>query len=437
MWLSLACFAAALRRRLQKHVPLPPFFGPRSGRRVKHHHRRAAAAVGWPARETGAIGISVGDEVNPVARRQLRQSAIGVFKQPRKSLEIVKDIKKFARMEGASVTAVTLAKPPLRSQGRAVETKAENVGAAGLLLRLDAGQGRVDDYEIAPKRARRGGLNLRRSPRVVLQKLFRPLAKDRARQVGVRALRVVALMQSKIEAFVLVPAGHQRDIAVLARGEDLRGGTWQKPSVDDWAKAKPRRSGDDGVRRSGAQFGQRTRSDLAHEVDPSSLGLCERCQAAAGRREHRTALADDAREKPFGERRGHERARRMRTGGFASDRDLVGIASEGGDVTLDPLQRGDKVEKAVGAGRMMLGLGGELRMGEEAQRMEPVVHGDDNDAARGVKRAVVARFGARADDKAAAMNPDHHRQARFCPGSSRRPDVEKETNLGGCGSAKP
>ena len=84
----------------------------------------------------------------------------------------------------------------------------------------------------------------------------------------------------------------------------------------------------------------------------------------------------------------------MRTGGFACDRDLVGIAAESGDVALDPLQRGDKVEKAVGAGRVMLGFGGELGMGEEAQRIEPMVHGHDDNAARRETRAVVARFGA-------------------------------------------
>ena len=49
-------------------------------------------------------------------------------------------------------------------------------------------------------------------------------------------------------------------------------------------------------------------------------------------------------------------------------------------------------------------------MGEEAQRIEPVVDGDDDDATRRETRAVVARFGARADDEAAAVNQDHHRQ---------------------------
>lgn len=73
---------------------------------------------------------------------------------------------------------------------------------------------------------------------------------------------------------------------------------------------------------------------------------------------------------------------------------------------------------------MMLGFGGQLGVGEEAQRVEPMIDGDDNNATRGKTRAVVARLGAGADDEAAAMNPNHHRQARLCPQSGRRPNVE-------------
>jgi hypothetical protein len=104
----------------------------------------------------------------------------------------------------------------------------------------------------------------------MLQKLVRLLAKDRARQIDVRALCVVALMQGKIEALVLVPTGHQGDVALLAGGEDLRRRARQKPSIDDRAEAEPRRSRKDRVGGRGTQFGKRTRSDLAHEVDPAA-----------------------------------------------------------------------------------------------------------------------------------------------------------------------
>ena len=85
-------------------------------------------------------------------------------------------------MEGAGVATVAFAEPALRRERRAVEAEAENLGAAALLLRLDPGPGRMDDDEVAAERARRGGVGLRRSVRIVLQQRLRPLAEDRARQ---------------------------------------------------------------------------------------------------------------------------------------------------------------------------------------------------------------------------------------------------------------
>ena len=186
-------------------------------------------------------------------------------------------------MEGAGVATVALAEPALRRQWRAIEPEAENVGAAVLLLRLDPGPGRMNDDEVAAERARRGGVRLRRSARIVLEQRLRPLAEDRARQIDIRALRVVALKQGEIEAFVLVPAGHQRHVALLAGGEDLGRRARQKPSVDDRPKAEPRRAGEDGVSGKRAHFGQRTRADLAHEGEARGLGLFERRQRAARR----------------------------------------------------------------------------------------------------------------------------------------------------------
>ncbi len=114
----------------------------------------------------------------------------------------------------------------------------------------------MDNGEVAAKRARRGVSNV--TVRVVLQRLFRPLAKDGARQIDVRALCVVALMQGEIEAFVLVPTSHKRDVALLTGGENLRGRARQKPSIDDRAEAKPWRGSENAVRGDGAHFGQRT-----------------------------------------------------------------------------------------------------------------------------------------------------------------------------------
>jgi hypothetical protein len=78
-------------------------------------------------------------------------------------VEIVEDIKELARMEGAGVATVAFAEPPLRRERRAVETKAENLGAPALLLRLDPGPSGMDDDEVAAEGVRRCGVNLRRS----------------------------------------------------------------------------------------------------------------------------------------------------------------------------------------------------------------------------------------------------------------------------------
>src|SRR5580704_8718446 len=84
----------------------------------------------------------------------------------------------------------------------------------------------------------------------------------------------------------------------------------------------------------------------------------------------------------------------------------------------------------------MIRFGGEFRMSQEPQRIKPMVDADEDDAARGKARAVVARFGAGADDEAAPVNPNHRRQARACPRGGRRPNVEIEAILRGCGSAE-
>ena len=115
---------------------------------------------------------------------------------------------------------------------------------------------------------------------------------------------------------------------------------------------------------------------------------------------------------------------------------LAGSPPKAAMLRLTHLQRGDKVEHAVSARRAMVQFGGELGMSEETQRIEPMIKGDDDDASCRKMRAVVASFGDRAYDKAAAMNPNHRRQARARPRSSGRPDVEIEAILGDAGGVR-
>src|SRR5208282_2886511 len=99
------CSPARAHHLLQKNAPPPPFLRPGVGRSVQHHHRRAGAAIRWPARQARAIGVSGLDEVDPIARREPGERAVGVLDQPRTGVQVVEDIEKFARMEGAGVAA--------------------------------------------------------------------------------------------------------------------------------------------------------------------------------------------------------------------------------------------------------------------------------------------------------------------------------------------
>ena len=186
-------------------------------------------------------------------------------------------------MEGARVAAVAFAERALRRQRRAVEAKAEDVGPAALPLRLDPGPGRMDDCEVAAKRRRRRCVSLRRSARVAPQRFVYTRAKHAPRQIGVWALRIGTLHQGEVEALVLIPAGHQWHVALLAGGEDLGRRAWKKPSIDNRTEAESGRGGEDGVSRGCAQGSQGLGSDFAHEVDSDGLGFGE------GRRRARQA----------------------------------------------------------------------------------------------------------------------------------------------------
>src|SRR6185437_13906898 len=89
-----------------------------------------------------------------------------------------------------------------------------------------------------------------------------------------------------------------------------------------------------------------------------------------------TTLTDGSHYESAGQRRNHQQIHRHGPRGFPGDRDLRRIATEGRDVVVNPLQCGDLIEQPVVAGRMMRGLGGQLRMREEAEDSQAVVRGD-------------------------------------------------------------
>src|SRR6185437_8542055 len=89
-----------------------------------------------------------------------------------------------------------------------------------------------------------------------------------------------------------------------------------------------------------------------------------------------TTLTDGSHYESAGQRSNHQQIHRHGPRGFPADRDLRRTATEGRDVLVNPLQCGDLIEQPVVAGRMMRGLGGQLRMREEPEDSQAVVRGD-------------------------------------------------------------
>ena len=102
--------------------------------------------------------------------------------------------------------------------------------------------------------------------------------------------------------------------------------------------------------------------------------------------------------------------------------DVARIAAERGDVLPHPLQRGAHVLQ-LPVGEAAVGGIGEVRMRQQAQHAQAVVHGDDDHAALGQRSAVHQRHARGAGAKAPAVQP--HDDGALAV-SLRRPDVERE-----------
>ncbi len=136
------------------------------------------------------------------------------------------------------------------------------------------------------------------------------------------------------------------------------------------------------VGRQCAQFLQRRGARRFGELRTRRLGIGEHAHVLSRRRvlTHRTersaALRDSADEEPLGKRRGAQHADGNAARRFTEDRDALGVASERGDVLLNPPEPGDHVEQTVVAGDVLSGFGAEFRMRVEAE--DPHAVGDAN-----------------------------------------------------------
>ncbi len=107
---------------------------------------------------------------------------------------------------------------------------------------------------------------------------------------------------------------------------------------------------------------------------------------------------------------------------LAVDGDVLGIASESGDVLVHPLEGRDLVENADV--RRRASIGGQPAQIEETESSEPVVEGDQHDSRACEPGPVVEKRGAGAEHVGTSVQIDHHRPASAL--GRRAPDVEIE-----------
>jgi hypothetical protein len=124
------------------------------------------------------------------------------------------------------------------------------------------------------------------------------------------------------------------------------------------------------------------------------------------------------------------RADRPAAGRLAADRHASGVAAEGGDVLLDPAQRRLVVHQPVVAGRAL--SCGQLRVPQEAEGAEAVVHRHPGDPGQGDDLGHVGLVGA-AVQQAAAVDEHVGRQAVLgrAPGGSLHVDEQAVLGLWG------
>jgi hypothetical protein len=155
------------------------------------------------------------------------------------------------------------------------------------------------------------------------------------------------------------------------------------------------------------------------------LGLGDRAVPGAA------ALHDGALEEALRELRGEQDEHVLAAGRLSEDRDVRRVAAEGRDVGLHPLERGDLVERAeVARGVARVAALAQRRVPEPAERAEAVVERHHDHAMQGGQAAAVVEARG-ADGVAAAVDPDHHRQARIGGRAAQggRVDVEREAVL--------
>src|SRR5262249_4546884 len=106
------------------------------------------------------------------------------------------------------------------------------------------------------------------------------------------------------------------------------------------------------------------------------------------------ALADGALKQSLGQRRSDQRINAPRTRRFADDGHATGIATQGRDALLPPLQSRDMSQHGIIARGVVWRLGGQCGMSEIAEGVETIVDRHQNDPFFRQSRPVVGASGA-------------------------------------------
>ena len=142
-----------------------------------------------------------------------------------------------------------------------------------------------------------------------------------------------------------------------------------------------------------------------------------------------SALQDGSPHHSLGEGRGDDGLNAHAAGGLACQGDLVRVASEGGNVLPHPLQGEDLVQDAVVAGHTLGVFPFQIRVGEEAEHVHPVVDGHQHHAFFGAAFPVELLLRAAAVHERPAVDPEQHRQLGAGFSVCRGPDVQVQAVL--------
>ncbi len=390
---------------------------------VELHHEPARGLVARPLRQRTGVGIAVAGERHPGILDRVRE-VLGRSLLGRHAAEVAatgEQERDLDRMAGAE--------PAVQRGGRP--------GEPGHPHQRAADEPRLGEPEVGHVE---GGVGEVREPDVLRRRvgLGAAVRGERAGAVGERVAEtigelVVGRRQRAQPATVRGEQAHlvagvgdqQRHVGAVADGDRVDDVVGEHDAVLHRCVREAGLRLDEALDGDGLELFDVRDSELVHERGGLLERLVDLAQVEAG-----AALRDGAVEEPARAGHGEQASDAVATRRLAEDRDVGRVATERGDVVADPTECGDLVEQGdvARAGEPRV----EMVEVREAERAEPVVHGDHDDVAATRQLGGVEER-ARPDVERAAVDPDHDRSVRGTRFRARtdrgREHVEREAVL--------